>query len=128
MVVWGIAFYCPVKHISQDHRIPRVGWDLWRSFDPTALTSQGHTWQVTQGHVQGGLQCVQRGRPHTTLGSLFQCSTTLSGKFSMSGCCTQHHSSLHPKSTGQRCCSLIKESQDSLLTGVLRVWAKTAQS
>lgn len=98
MVVWVIAFYCPVKHISQDHRILRVGWDLWRSFDPTALTSQGHTWQVTQGRVQGGLQCVQRGRPHTTLGSLSQCSTTLSGKFSMSGYCIQHHSSLHPQS------------------------------
>lgn len=47
----------------------RVGRALW-----------GRLVRVAQGHVQVGLGCLQRGRPHARPGQLFQCSATFHGK------------------------------------------------
>ncbi|KAK4824458.1 LOW QUALITY PROTEIN: hypothetical protein QYF61_015836 [Mycteria americana] len=60
-----------------------IGSDLYRSSSPTPLQEQGHLQldQVAQSPVQPDLQCfLGDGASTTSLGTLFQCFTTLLGK------------------------------------------------
>ena len=66
--------------MSQNHRMVGVGRDLWRSSCPTPLLEQGHLEQGAQEHVQAGFECLQGRDSTASLGSLFHCSVTLTGK------------------------------------------------
>lgn len=50
---------------SQNHRMVKVGRDLWRSPGPTPLLRQGHLKQVAEVHVQSAFEYLQRGRTHS---------------------------------------------------------------
>lgn len=63
-----------VKPRSQKHRIAGAERHLRRSPSPTPLE------QVTQEHVQVGLECIHRGRIHTLPRQLLQSSATFHGK------------------------------------------------
>ena len=62
----------------------QVGRDLWRLSGLTPLLKQGHLEPVAQDHVQMAFEYLQRWRPPTSLGNLFQCSVTLTVKKSVS--------------------------------------------
>jgi len=53
---------CPTE--SQNHRMFRIGRDLWGSSIPTPLPKQGHLQQAAQDLVQVGLEYLQRRRLH----------------------------------------------------------------
>lgn len=57
--------------LSQNHRIVRIGNDLWRSCSSIFLLKQGHLEQFTQEFIQGSLEWIQRGKLHTLPGQLF---------------------------------------------------------
>ena len=60
---------CNIIHItSQNHRMPRIGENLWRSSSPTTLLKLGHLEQVAQDHIQAGLEYFQRRRIHNPSG------------------------------------------------------------
>lgn len=46
------------KVLEKNHRIIRVGGDLWTSSSPTLLPRQGHLDQVTQECVQVRFECL----------------------------------------------------------------------
>lgn len=61
---------------SWNHRIVRVGRELWRSSCLSPLPRQGHFEQVTEEHIQADFECLQRQRLDELPGQLFQCSAT----------------------------------------------------
>lgn len=60
---------------TQNHKIVRVGWELWRASNPTPC--QGSI-TSSKEDIQMGFKCLQRGRLHN---SLFQCSGIIAVEF-----------------------------------------------
>lgn len=58
------------SHLADNHRIVRVGRNLWRSPSPASLPRQGHQEQVTPEQVQMGFECLWKGRLHDLPGQL----------------------------------------------------------
>jgi len=57
-----------------------VGRDLWRSFGPTPLLTQGDQQQVAQDCIQMALSISTDGDPTTSLGNLCQGSVKPTGE------------------------------------------------
>ena len=78
---WDLPSQGPWPHrIPQNHRMAGVGSDLWRLSRPTPLLEQAHPEQGAQEHVQAGFEYLQGRDSTASLGSLFHCSGTLTGK------------------------------------------------
>jgi len=63
-----LQWFAVVVTESQNHRMFRVGRDLWGSSSPTPLPKQGHLQQAAQDLVQVGLDYLQRRRIHNLPG------------------------------------------------------------
>jgi len=55
---------CSSSTSKENHRMVKVGWDLWMSSCPTPLLQQGHPQPVAQGCVQMGFEHLCRRRLH----------------------------------------------------------------
>ena len=49
-----------IVSLSQNHRMVRIGRDLWRSSGPTRLPKQSHLQQAAQDYVQADYVYLQR--------------------------------------------------------------------
>lgn len=70
----------PPHFLSQNHRIAKVGGDLWRSSSPTPMPRHDHLEQVTQNMLRWVWSVSTEGDFMTSLDSLFHCSAALTVK------------------------------------------------
>lgn len=72
----------PSHRIHRHPKMDELGRNLWRWSSPTPLLKVESLQQVAQSCVQFGLNVTKGGNSVTSLGSLFQHSTTLKNFFS----------------------------------------------
>jgi len=65
---------------SQNHKMVKVGMDLWRSSGPNHLLRQGHLELLPQERVQTALEYLQGWRLHKLPGNLRHGSVTFTVK------------------------------------------------